>query len=318
VSAAGDRVTTSGRRRRPSDVWAGLGLVLLSTAIFGVTPSLVTFSRGELSVIEMVAYRTALASLLFLVLARLHRAHVGLRSGPVRVGPTRGILIGAILWGPQVILYYASFAYIDTSLAVAIGFLYPTLVLLLASAARRRRPGRSDVGLSLLALLGIAALLLPGSDAGVHPLGVALAALAAGGYAVYVLLADSLLREADIFEVGAQVSVGAALSAITTGLVLGNLSVLTSRHELLVVSGQAVLLVAATGCYYGGLIRLGSTQASLVDTAQPAVALLAGAALLGERMVAVQLVGVALVTASVAISSALAHRRATVPYADPP
>lgn len=311
-----DSSPDGGPGRRPRDLWAGLGLVLLSTTIYGLTPSIVALSRGEVPIIDMVAYRSAAAALLFVILGRLCRPRG--RRRPTRGGRARGVLVGALLWGPQVLLYYASFEYIDTSLAVAIGFVYPTIVLLLVSVIQRRWPGRADTGFSLLALLGIAALLLPGGDAGVHPVGVALAILAACAYAVYVILADSLLRDVDLFSFGAQISVGAAVSGVVIGAGLGRLSVLTQPHELLVVCGQAVLMVVATGCYYGGLIRLGSTQASLVDTVQPAIAVVAGIALLGERMVLVQLLGVALVTGSVALSSVLAHRRAAVPYADPP
>ncbi|KAA1428093.1 EamA family transporter [Nocardioides antri] len=198
------------------------------------------------------------------------------------------------------------------------GFVYPTVVLILVAATERQRPAPVEIALSLLALLGIAALLLPGGDAGVHPLGVCLALLAACGYAVYVLLADRLLQDVEPFELGAQISLGATICAVAVGLVLQRMSVLTDPRDLVVVGAQAVLMVVATGCYYGGLMRLGSSQASLVDTAQPVVALAAGGLLLGESMVAVQVAGVVVVTASVALSSVLTHRRATVPYADPP
>ncbi|WP_281290982.1 DMT family transporter [Nocardioides antri] len=299
-------------------VWAGVALVLLSTVIYGSTPALVTFVRGDVSVVDLIAYRAALAALMFLALARL----VGVWSGRRRLRsasrPVRAVLVGASLWGPQFLLYYASFEYIDTSLAVAIGFVYPTVVLILVAATERQRPAPVEIALSLLALLGIAALLLPGGDAGVHPLGVCLALLAACGYAVYVLLADRLLQDVEPFELGAQISLGATICAVAVGLVLQRMSVLTDPRDLVVVGAQAVLMVVATGCYYGGLMRLGSSQASLVDTAQPVVALAAGGLLLGESMVAVQVAGVVVVTASVALSSVLTHRRATVPYADPP
>src|SRR5690242_13014613 len=165
MSSASSPEPRSGRSSL--DVWAGLGLVLLSTTIYGLTPSIVAFSRGDVAIPDMVAYRSAVAALLFVVLGRLRGRHA--RRRPTRRGGARGFLVGALLWGPQVLLYYASFSYIDTSLAVAIGFVYPTIVLFLVSAGHRSWPGRADTALSLLALLGIAALLLPGGDAGVHP-----------------------------------------------------------------------------------------------------------------------------------------------------
>lgn len=267
--------------------WTGLSLVLLSTTIYGVTPSLVTFSRGEMSTIDLIAYRSAIAALVFLGLARLGRARRDAGRDATRPRSLRGLGTSLLLWGPQVMLYYASFSYIDTSLAVAIGFSCPTIVVLLVAATRKRRPSSSDIGLSTLALVGIVCLLAPGSDAGVQPWGAVLAGLAALGYAAYVVLGDSLLQDADLFEVGWQVLAGAALSAMVVGLFLGELTLLRFPRELVVAGVQALLLVAATGCYYGGLTRLGSTQASPADSVQPAIALVAGAVLLGERTVAV-------------------------------
>ena len=219
-------------------------------------------------------------------------------------------MIGAVLWGPQVLLFYASFQYVDTSLAVAVSFIYPTLVLILGSIHVGARPHPVDLSLSVLALAGIAVLLLPGGAGEVDPMGVGLVLLAALGYAVYVLAADRLLQGVGPFELGAQVSIGAMLCTAAVGLVLGRLSLLSDPLDWAVVAMQAVLMVAATACYYGGLRALGSGQASLIDTVQPVVALLAGSALLGESMGVTRLVGVALVMSSVAVSSVLAHRRA--------
>lgn len=278
--------------------------------IYGITPAIVTASRGDVPVLDMIVYRSAVAALLFAVLDRLRRSR---RAGPSRAAGTsrhRGILLGVVLWGPQVLLFYGSFAFIDTSLAVAISFVYPSLVLLAGPLAARRRPSPLDLTLSLLALIGIAALLLPGGAGGVHVVGVCLALLAAVGYAAYVLGADRLLQGARPFELGAQISFGALLWTAGVGLALQRLSVLGDPRDWLLVGANAVLMVAATSCYYGGLTRLGSGRASLLDSLQPVVALAAGSILLGESMVVTQVLGVALVVVSVAASSVVAHRNA--------
>jgi probable blue pigment (indigoidine) exporter len=276
--------------------------------IYGVTPAIVTASRGDVPVLDMIVYRSAVAALVFAVLDRVLRSP---RAGPRRdvgSGSHRGILLGVALWGPQVLLFYASFAYIDTSLAVAISFVYPSVVLLAGPLVGRRRPSPLDLTLSLLALIGIAALLLPGGAGGVQAAGVCLALLAAVGYAAYVLGADRLLRGVRPFELGAQISFGALLGTAGVGLALQRLSVLGDPRDWLLVGTNAVMMVAATSCYYGGLTRLGSGQASLLDSLQPVVALAAGSMLLGESMVVTQVLGVALVVASVAVASVVAHR----------
>lgn len=289
-------------------MWSGIGLVLLSTVIYGATPAIVAASRGQVSIVDLIAYRSALAAVLFLILSRSLRRRQS-RSGqsPTRSG--HGVIIGAVLWGPQVLLFYASFEFIDTSLAVAISFIYPTLVLVMGSILRRERPNPVDLSLSVLALVGIAVLLLPGGAGDVDPAGVGLVLLAACGYAAYVLCADRLLQGARPFEVGAEISIGAVIWTVPAGLVLQRLSLLSDPRDWVVVATQAVLMVAATTCYYGGLRILGSGQASLVDTVQPVVAMAAGGMLLGESMGVVQVLGVALVMTSVAVSSGMAHRR---------
>lgn len=298
----------------------GIGLVLISTLVFGSTPALVTNLRGALPVVDVISYRSLLGgALLYAAALLLDRSRS--RSGDrVDVGPIgiSGLMLGLLLYTPQILMFYSAFDHIDTSLGVAIGFVYPTLVLCMVAARARRWPAKVDVFLSLVALAGVLAMADPMGSGRVDPVGIVLVLGAALVYATYVVIAGDLVSNVSPLRLGAQVSFGVGIGVAGYGFVTDKLTIPSGRGEWLVVVIQGVLLVVAIGTYYAGLVRLGPTRTSLVDTAQPLIATLAGGLLLNEHLALVQFAGVLLVTGSVAATSVLAHRRPAIPFVDPP
>jgi drug/metabolite transporter (DMT)-like permease len=159
----------------------------------------------------------------------------------------------------------------------------------------------------------VALLTLPGSGASVSMAGAALALITAAGYALYVLLAGRLSMDMGPLRMALWVTAGSAVAAIAPAVVREGAAVPAGTQAWLVVVGQAVLFMAALGCYYAGLRRLGAARASLLDTAQPLVAVVAGAWILGERLFPLQLLGVLIIVSSVAGAAALALGRANPP-----
>jgi drug/metabolite transporter (DMT)-like permease len=310
-------VRAAGSRR----VWIGLAAVLTSTLVFGSTPAVVTFLRGDLSVVDVVTYRALIAAaLLFLVSFVAERSREGSRTTGFAPGASRwrGVLAGAGLYAPQLMLFYLSFDRIDTGLAVALGFTYPTLVVLLVAFRARRRPPAADLALSVVAVLSVGALVLPGSEGGVDPVGVALVLVSAAWYAAYVVAADGIVASVSPLRLGAHVSTGVAVMGAAVGLTTGQLSLPDTGADWAVMVSQGVLQVVAIGTYFLGLVRLGATRTSLVDTSQPLIAVVVGSVLLGERMLAVQVAGVVMVTLSVAVSAVHAHRHPPALLGDQP
>lgn len=290
----------------------------VSTVVYGVTPSVVSRFKGTLPIADLVAFRAGIAVLLLTCLHLATRSRGARQAGPSVRTRLAAFGLGLLFLGPEVLVFYKSFDHIDTGLAVAIGFVYPTFVLLLASARNGRFPPAGDLALCLPAIAGIVLLTVPGDERNVSLVGVLLVLTSATLYASYVVIAGELSSRIGPSHLGVHVMTGVGATAVTVSLVRGELALPDTADEWLLVTSQAVLLVIAISCYFGGLRHLGPTRSSFVDMGQPLVAVATGAMLLGERILPLQGVGVAFVLASIAAFTWLDRRRAVVPYVDPP
>jgi drug/metabolite transporter (DMT)-like permease len=281
--------------------------------MFGCIPALVVLVDGTVPPLTLLVSRSFTAVLLLGLVVLVMRWRSPLPTELRRRTAWRGFLIGLVVLGPATVGYYLSFTIIDTSVAVAISYVYPTLVVLGLAAYYRARPARPDLLLGLCALAGVGLLTLPGTGASVSMLGVALALLTAAGYALYVLLASFLSRTMDPIRMALWVTAGTTAAAVWPAFLREGGATPVGLDAVLVVVSQALLFIGALGCFYAGLRRLGAARASLLDTGQPLVAAAAGALLLGERLLPLQLLGVLVITSSVAGAAALALRRESSP-----
>jgi drug/metabolite transporter (DMT)-like permease len=168
----------------------GVALVLVSAACFGALGVLIQLAyRARVPVLGLLGGRYLLAAaVLWLLVVALRR----------RLPSRRGVLLGMAVGGGysvQALLLAASLKHLEAGLADLLYFAYPALVAVGATALRRERwSWRRSAALGA-ASSGIG-LALAGSGA-VDPLAVALALLAALGYAAYVLASSSLLDGGD-------------------------------------------------------------------------------------------------------------------------
>lgn len=291
-------------------ITAGVLLVLVSTCIFGSIPALVVVSGDTIPPLTLLTWRSVVAvvvlSGVILILRRPRTRTPAEHKGQAR----RAFLLGLLVLGPDTVVYYLSFSYIDTGVAVAMSYIYPTFIVLGLAAYRRARPSQSDLLLGLVALAGVTLLSLPVSDGPVSVLGVALVLVTACGYALYVVLAGGLSRHMAPLRMSLWVIAGSTLAAVGPALVREGTSFPVGLGAWALVGGQALLLVTALATFYAGLRRLGPARSALMDTGQPLVAAVAGGLLLGERLVAVQVIGILLIVSSVAAAALLALRSA--------
>lgn len=275
--------------------------------------------------IDVLTYRGIAAGSVLLALhylttsGRSRRAGTAPSSSPtVWYQRNAGLLIGIFLYAPHLLFFYTAFEYIETSLAVALGYFYPTLVLFIVAGRRGELPSLRELGLALLALLGILALTNPGADSPVNVIGIALVFVAASFFAVYVVAAGVVVGGIPPLLVGSQVSFGVAAAVAIYGIFTGGLGWPTSMNDWSNLGIQTFMLVMAIGAYLLGLSRLGAGPTSLIDSAQPLVAVLVGGFLLGEHLSPVQVFGVILVTVSVGATTLVTQGRRVLPSVDMP
>lgn len=282
--------------------------MLASTCVLACIPALVVLVGDTVPPLTLLTWRSVVAVAALYVVILAVRGDVGrLRGGQGR-NARRAALLGFVVLGPDTVLYYVSFLYIDTAVAVAMCYIYPALVVLGLAAYRRARPSRPDMVLGFCALVGVGLLTLPGSGGSVSVLGTSLALTAAAGYAVYVIVAGQLSLAMDPLEMAMWVIAGSAAAALGPALLREGTPLPQGAGAWAIVIGQALLFVTALTTYYAGLRRVGAARASLLDTGQPLVAAVAGGLLLGERLIGLQLLGVAMIVGSVAGAAGLAMR----------
>jgi drug/metabolite transporter (DMT)-like permease len=198
------------------------------------------------------------------------------------------------------------------TLAAFVAGLYPVLAAAGAGVVLGERPTRLVYGGVAIAFAGV--VLLAGFDpAGGSPVGLALGLGAAAAFAAYLLLARrwSTTWELPAPLVAASVLAMAALVALPLAFVTNPAGLLPAGGLVPVL---AILWLAgpvgavAQSAAIGGVRRLPSHRSSALFLLNPLTAALLAAALLGERLGPLQLVGCALVLAGVAVATVLGAR----------
>jgi len=304
-------------RAEGSRLRRGVVLVLASTVVYGATPALVSLANRSVDLIDLIFYRSLLAAAVLAVLWRIlpRRPALSRLTSPGKPIGLRGVCLGAMLYTPHLLLFLGSLQRLDSSLAVAMGYVYPSFVILLVALRSRRLPARSDVVVLVVALLGVVAVAAPGGGAAVDPVGVLMVLSAAALFAIYAVTAAEMVTGLNPIRFGCHLMFGVALSSGVVGVLTGELTVHFGLSTALVLAGQAGLAVAGIVTYTSGLALVGAARASLIDTFQPVVALVAGMSILAERPGPIQYAGVALIIASITLMT-LEARRLQPPVVD--
>ena len=273
--------------------------VLGSAVAFAVAPifAKVAYAHGVDS-FALLALRFGSATLVVWALVPTLGPRRG-RERPRRGTVLRVLALGAVVLPAEVTLYFASLHHIGAGLAEVLLFLYPMWVVLISAVVLRQPVTRLVVCCSVAAVAGAA--LTVGAVSGVDLLGVLLAVGASLGFACYVVLSGRLVHGVGSLLTTALVTTGAALTFTAAALATG------SRGPSDIAGWAATAGLSLVGTVVSfllltlGLARMPSTEASVISTVEPAVAVLLGVVLLGEPIGVLQVVGVAVVLGSVAV-----------------
>ena len=284
----------------PSDArraW-GIALCLVSACGFGLMAIFAkqAYAAG-LGVTALLAARFVLAAAVFWALVAVRR-HGRQRVRPPRRAVLACLGLGAIGYAAQAGLFFSALEHIDASLTSLLLYTYPALVFCGAAALGRERitPWKA---LSLaLASAGAALVLLGGGTGGLQSTGVALALGAGATYAVYILVAEGVVRRIDALLLGALVATGAAATFVLAGAVGGGLE-FTGGGWIWIAAIALVSTVLPIVTFMVGIERVGAATASIVSTFEPVVTVALAVALYGEALGPLQALGGVLVLAAV-------------------
>ena len=276
-------------------------LVVAGLACQEVGAALAVTLFPEVGPLGMVMLRLVFSAIVLLLIARPSlRGHS--RSGWLAV---LGFgLVLALMNG----LFYLALARLPLGVTVTIEVLGP---LVLSIVASRRR---SAWLWALLALAGVVALAGGGWDR-LDPIGVLFALGAAASWAFYILASARVGREFPRLDGLALAMTVGALIALPFGILSSGSALL--RPDLLAL-GAAVAVLSSTIPYALELIalrRLAAAAFAILMSLAPATAALAGWLLLGQELVWLEIVGIALVIAASIGAVRSASRAAAEPVA---
>lgn len=277
-------------------LWGGLGPVAKIAFAEGMTPLAVAFWR-------------ALLGWAFFVV------HAGLRR-TVAVAP-RDVPRIAVFAVVSVAGFYGSYQlavqYGGAARAAVLLYTAPAWVAVLAALFLGERLTLPTVGSVCLAIAGVAMISLSGAGAGrligAAPwIGILFGLIAGFTYALYYIVGRRLLeRYSSITLFSWILVIGAAALVPFVSLRIPSM---TAAGALLFIGFGATYL--AYTAYARGLLRLESSQAAVIATAEPVVAAVVAYIFWGEYLGVVGYAGAALVITAVVIQAMTARRRNAV------
>lgn len=285
-----------------------IGLVLLSAAGFG---SLALFASGAYA--SGVTPSTLLA-LRFTLAVALLAPLVWLRGLSLPRGrDLAGYMLMGGLFTAQAQGYFNALLHASSGLVALLLYVYPLLVTVLSVALGWETWSRRMLVLLAMASGGMA-ITLGGKLQG-EPIGIALGLLAAGIYAVYILLGTHLGRSRQATHpLSASVVIFATAAVLNGALAASNGVALPNAASGWLAIGCIALFSTAMAnvCFLAGVERIGAARASIVSSCEPVLTIGLGFGLLHESVSASQMLGGALVLLAVTLLAQRAPAAAPV------
>ena len=276
----------------------GLVLAAVASSSFGIVITLtrVAYNGGASAGAAMeIRYLVAIAVMatVLVALGRGLRPPRALYGALFRVALANlGVTVG----------YMTSILFIPVSFATVVFYTYPLMVIAAAPLFHGQRPGRRQIAAFGLAFAGLALALGPSLEV-LDWRGVALALLAAVSAATVFTISPKVVRAYHALGVTLYSNlIGAAIVPLFLPI-LGGFVLPETSSGWLGLGGLCVFYVVAILSMFLALHATGAVPTSLIFNLEPLVAIAAAAVLLGERLMPVQMAGVALVIGALMLAS---------------
>lgn len=281
----------------------GVLLVVVSAAAYGTVPifAKLVFREG-VSLPQMLSWRFVLAAALLWVATLLSGGGVRSRGKVVRL-----LLMGAVGYAGQAAAFFFALARLPAATTALLLYTYPAMVTLGSAVFLGERLGARKVAAVLVAFGGTT-LVLQGQAGPLNPVGVAFGLLSAAMYSAYVLFGSRFFANVHPIAASATVMSATAVSFVTYAAVAGQISVPSHPAQVgLIVTIAVVGTALPVLAFVAGMPRVGPSRASILSTFEPVVTVTLAAAVLGEALHPLQILGAACIILSVAVLEAGGH-----------
>lgn len=291
-----------------SSTFTGLAIAVIAALAFGMSgPFVKPLLEAGWSPGAAVTVRAIVGGL---VLAPFAAASLRGHWAALWRSRSRILAIGLIGVAATQLAFFAAIERIPVGIGILVEFMAPLLLVIFVSVRSRTAPKIVVVVGSVFALFGLGLVVSPGGDESIDLLGLAFAAAAAVGCAVYFVAAA---REDDDVPPVAVASVSLVLGGATIGLIslTGILPFTATLGTVELFGGSTawwvpmlIVAVLATGLAYATSIKasqlLGSRLASFAGLLEVVAASFYAWLLLGEQMTVLQLLGGLLILIGIA------------------
>ena len=282
----------------------GLIIGFITVLLFGTTVILQAFLVEEgIKPFAAVGIRYLAAGMVCLCIVVITRQSVL----PVKGERIPAVLLGAIVYGLQAVLFYSALNYGTVASVSLLFYTYPVLVLLASLALRLRKWSWLAGGSAGLSVIGAALVVATGRSVAIEPVGIAMALGSACCVAVFLLANKRLIPHTPAIVAATWVSFGVASSTLVLALLLGELESFSLRAWIVLLISGALTGLGTAGMYVV-LALLGPAPASVLLSLQTVVAIMGSALFLGQSVLAGQLIGGAAILGAIAVMAFSARR----------
>lgn len=284
---------------------AGMVCAAASAACFGMLAILgkLAYARG-FAPAEILQYRFGLGALMLLAwFAATNRAV--LRARPRTI--LKAAFLGVALYPVQSLSFMTALKYIPATTTSLILYFYPVAVTLVSALLFKTRLDRVVGGALLLLVAGCALVFYDAFLRDINHTGLALATASMLIFSAYLIVLEWLLKG----ENAQTISFYCVLSAAVVYTIMCpplRFPELDAGGKALTLALGLVPTALAVTLLYRAVDLIGSASASICSTLEPITTVLASALWLGEEVVAVQVLGMALILAGIVLPNVQALR----------
>jgi len=299
---------------------AGTLLALSAACGYALLPIFARLAyRAGLEPMDVLTWRFILAASGLALLGPLWWRWANLRS--LRRADALALLGLGALFAFVALMAFIGLANVPAPIFSPIFYTYPAMTALLAAALGEKLPGSAWLAVTL-AVAGCAVSAASADIAAFNPLNLIYPLITAASYAVYLTIVGkrtshiSGLASAVMGIFGSLIILLIAAGGIKLALGLGMTGIKdiqwpASPQAWLPVAGIALFSTVFTiMAMFMGIARIGPARAAILSTIEPVVVIILSAIILQETIGQIQIVGGALILASVALLNIPAHANA--------
>lgn len=282
---------------RETTAFAGIALAALSAAAIAVGPNLARIAFADGADVLAVTVLRGLVMMLICVAILAARRRLKIPSPRVlALCAASGLSFALMSYG-----YFGAAKHIPVGLAVTIYFVHPLFVTLVSHVLRLSRATRRHMAVGGVVLVGLG-LAVGVEFAGMSPVGVGLALLAAIAVTAMILLNARAIPDSDPVMVNfLMVSVTTAILAGWAYLPASGFALPASRAGWLACLAVGFTFTFGLLSFFHAVAMIGAVRATMITSLQPVFAIAFAALLLDEMLAPLQLLGVAIVVAGLAL-----------------